>query len=209
MTSLGWGGEARVGGTEPGAAAPRPPWPGGAAPGYNVFAYVDGRWLTPGRGTLQGITRRSMIELARQAGQPVQEGCLSAEDLRRAAEVLGHLHGGRDHAGDRHRRPAGRHGRSRAADPPATGPLLGQPRGSAVLNPGPLRRAGLKDRSARTGSGRSTTARSGQLKFFLPNGPWFSLSSSRSAPIPGDAVRQGGTGRRRGTGRGLRVPQLL
>ena len=25
-------------------------------PGYNVFAYVDGRWLTPGRGTLQGIT---------------------------------------------------------------------------------------------------------------------------------------------------------
>src|SRR5271165_4690677 len=88
MTSLGWGGEARVGGTEPGAAAPRPPWPGGAAPGYNVFAYVDGRWLTPGRGTLQGITRRSMIELARQAGQPVQEGCLSAEDLRRAAEVL-------------------------------------------------------------------------------------------------------------------------
>lgn len=57
-------------------------------PGYNVFAYVDGRWLTPGRGTLQGITRRSMIELARQAGQPVQEGHLSAEDLYRAAEVL-------------------------------------------------------------------------------------------------------------------------
>ena len=116
-----------MGGTEPGAGAPRPPWPGGAAwidgrycpipsqsvdpsvknyhwldldlalleaydhdadlvvlrdlsgavtegPGYNVFAYVDGRWLTPGLGTLQGITRRSMIELAGQAGQPVQEG---------------------------------------------------------------------------------------------------------------------------------------
>ena len=57
-------------------------------PGYNVFAYVDGRWLTPGSGTLQGITRRSMIELARQACQPVQEGRLSAEDLYRAAEVL-------------------------------------------------------------------------------------------------------------------------
>ena len=57
-------------------------------PGYNVFAYVDGRWLTPGRGTLQGITRRSVIELARQAGQPVEEGRLSAEDLYRAAEVL-------------------------------------------------------------------------------------------------------------------------
>jgi branched-chain amino acid aminotransferase len=57
-------------------------------PGYNVFAYVDGRWLTPGHGTLLGITRRSMIELARQAGQEVQEGRLSAEDLYRAAEVL-------------------------------------------------------------------------------------------------------------------------
>src|SRR5580704_4345997 len=57
-------------------------------PGYNVFAYLDGRWLTPGRGTLQGITRRSMIELARQAGQPVEEGRLTDDDLRRAAEVL-------------------------------------------------------------------------------------------------------------------------
>ena len=57
-------------------------------PGYNVFAYVDGRWLTPASGTLQGITRRSMIELARQAGQPVEEGRLSADDLYRAAEVL-------------------------------------------------------------------------------------------------------------------------
>ena len=43
-------------------------------PGYNVFAHLDGRWLTPGRGTLAGITRRSVIELAREAGQPVDEG---------------------------------------------------------------------------------------------------------------------------------------
>jgi len=57
-------------------------------PGYNVFAYLDGRWLTPGRGTLPGITRRSVIELAHQAGQPVQEGRLTDEDLHQAAEVL-------------------------------------------------------------------------------------------------------------------------
>ena len=57
-------------------------------PGYNVFAHVDGRWLTPASGTLQGITRRSMIELAREAGHQVQEGRLTAEDLYRAAEVL-------------------------------------------------------------------------------------------------------------------------
>src|SRR5580692_5767860 len=57
-------------------------------PGYNVFAYVDGRWLTPGRGTLAGITRRSVIELAREAGHRVDEDRLSADDLYLAAEVL-------------------------------------------------------------------------------------------------------------------------
>jgi branched-chain amino acid aminotransferase len=57
-------------------------------PGYNVFAYVDGRWLTPGRGTLAGITRRSLIELAREAGQRVDEGVLTAGDLLRSDEVL-------------------------------------------------------------------------------------------------------------------------
>jgi branched-chain amino acid aminotransferase len=57
-------------------------------PGFNVFAYLDGRWLTPASGTLQGITRRSVIELVAQAGQPACEGQLTADDLRRAAEVL-------------------------------------------------------------------------------------------------------------------------
>jgi len=57
-------------------------------PGYNVFAYVGRRWLTPASGTLQGITRRSVIELAEEAGQPVEQGALTAGDLHRAAEVL-------------------------------------------------------------------------------------------------------------------------
>jgi branched-chain amino acid aminotransferase len=57
-------------------------------PGFNVFAYVDGRWLTPAAGTLEGITRRSVIELASEAGQPLQQGLLTADDLRRATEVL-------------------------------------------------------------------------------------------------------------------------
>ena len=57
-------------------------------PGYNVFGYVDGRWLTPVSGTLAGITRRSVIELAAEAGQAMEEGLLTAGDLRRAAEVL-------------------------------------------------------------------------------------------------------------------------
>jgi branched-chain amino acid aminotransferase len=57
-------------------------------PGYNVFAWVDGRWLTPASGTLAGVTRQTVIELARQDGQPVEEGVLSPGDLRRAAEAL-------------------------------------------------------------------------------------------------------------------------
>jgi branched-chain amino acid aminotransferase len=57
-------------------------------PGYNVFAHTGGRWLTPASGTLRGITRRSVIEIAAEAGRPVEEGRLTAEDLRRADEVL-------------------------------------------------------------------------------------------------------------------------
>jgi hypothetical protein len=53
-----------------------------------VFAHVDGRWLTPASGTLAGITRQSLIELAAEAGDQVQQGRLSASDLRRATEVL-------------------------------------------------------------------------------------------------------------------------
>jgi branched-subunit amino acid aminotransferase/4-amino-4-deoxychorismate lyase len=33
-------------------------------PGYNVFADVDGRLLTPASGVVEGITRRTVMELA-------------------------------------------------------------------------------------------------------------------------------------------------
>jgi branched-chain amino acid aminotransferase len=57
-------------------------------PGFNVFAYTGGRWLTPAGGTLQGITRQSVIELAAEENHHLEQGSLSAEDLRRADEVL-------------------------------------------------------------------------------------------------------------------------
>jgi branched-chain amino acid aminotransferase len=57
-------------------------------PGFNVFAHVNGRWLTPASGTLEGISRRSVIELVAEAGDLVEEGRLSADELRRATEVL-------------------------------------------------------------------------------------------------------------------------
>ncbi|MFI9816325.1 aminotransferase class IV [Saccharothrix variisporea] len=54
--------------------------------GYNVFAYVDDRWLTPGSGVLRGITRQTVLELL--ADDRVEEGHLSEEALLRAEEVL-------------------------------------------------------------------------------------------------------------------------
>jgi branched-chain amino acid aminotransferase len=36
--------------------------------GYNVFAVVDGRLLTPASGALEGITRRTVLELAERDG---------------------------------------------------------------------------------------------------------------------------------------------
>lgn len=57
-------------------------------PGFNVFALVDGTLVTPERGVLEGVTRRTMLELARGAGIPVRVGPLPAADLRRADEVF-------------------------------------------------------------------------------------------------------------------------
>jgi len=57
-------------------------------PGYNVFAFTGGRWLTPADATLAGVTRRTVIELALQVGQQVEQGRLTADDLYQAAEVL-------------------------------------------------------------------------------------------------------------------------
>jgi branched-chain amino acid aminotransferase len=57
-------------------------------PGFNVFAWVDGELRTPASGVLEGISRRTVIELARARGLPVREAPLPAADLRRADEVF-------------------------------------------------------------------------------------------------------------------------
>ena len=57
-------------------------------PGFNVFAWVDGELRTPAAGVLEGISRRTVIELARGRGIAVREGPLPAADLRRAGEVF-------------------------------------------------------------------------------------------------------------------------
>lgn len=57
-------------------------------PGFNVFAVVGGRIVTPGAGVLAGITRATVLELARAAGHEVVETALPAAEARGADEVF-------------------------------------------------------------------------------------------------------------------------
>lgn len=56
--------------------------------GYNIFAYVDDRWITPAHGVLGGITRQSVIELLAEDGVALEEGRLEADAVLRATEVI-------------------------------------------------------------------------------------------------------------------------
>ena len=58
-------------------------------PGFNVFAVVEGGVLvTPDAGVLEGISRRTVLELARAAGLAVEVRALPVGELRRASEVF-------------------------------------------------------------------------------------------------------------------------
>jgi branched-chain amino acid aminotransferase len=56
--------------------------------GYNVFALVDGRLLTPASGTLEGITRRTVMELAEREGIPAELVALPEATFRQGAELF-------------------------------------------------------------------------------------------------------------------------
>jgi branched-chain amino acid aminotransferase len=57
-------------------------------PGFNVFALVEGRLLTPDVGVLEGITRKTVIEIAPEAGLEVVVGEVPVEALYRARELF-------------------------------------------------------------------------------------------------------------------------
>jgi branched-chain amino acid aminotransferase len=57
-------------------------------PAFNVFAKIDGRLVTPHQGVLDGMTRRTTIELCRDLGIEVVEGKFTPEQLRSANEVF-------------------------------------------------------------------------------------------------------------------------
>jgi branched-chain amino acid aminotransferase len=56
--------------------------------GYNVFAVVDGRVLTPEAGVLEGVTRTTILELAAEEGLEPAALALSEEALRGASELF-------------------------------------------------------------------------------------------------------------------------
>ena len=56
--------------------------------GYNVFALVDGELLTPDAGALEGITRLTVMELAREHGIPVRETRIDEATFRRGTELF-------------------------------------------------------------------------------------------------------------------------
>jgi len=57
-------------------------------PGFNVFAVTGGALVTPETGVLEGISRRTVIEMARAAALPVRVEPLPVADLRAADEVF-------------------------------------------------------------------------------------------------------------------------
>src|ERR671914_616611 len=57
-------------------------------PGFNVFAVVNGAISTPDSGVLEGITRKTIIELAAQHGIQLEARPVPAGELRLAEEVF-------------------------------------------------------------------------------------------------------------------------
>ena len=63
-------------------------------PGFNVFCVSQGALVTPSEGMLEGVSRRTVIEMAQSLGLEVQLRALPANELRRAEEVFVSTSGG-------------------------------------------------------------------------------------------------------------------
>jgi len=57
-------------------------------PGFNVFVVRDGVVSTAARGVLEGVSRRTVIELCDALAIPLRVGALPADELARADEVF-------------------------------------------------------------------------------------------------------------------------
>jgi branched-chain amino acid aminotransferase len=56
--------------------------------GFNVFAVRDGVLATPDRGVFEGMTRRTVIELAKEMGIACEARPVGADELRAADEIF-------------------------------------------------------------------------------------------------------------------------
>lgn len=63
-------------------------------PGFNVFCVSHGVLVTPSAGMLEGVSRRTVIEIARSLGLPLELRALPADELRTADEVFLSTSGG-------------------------------------------------------------------------------------------------------------------
>src|ERR1700712_3552599 len=57
-------------------------------PGFNIFIVRDGRVLTPDRGSLHGITRRSVLDLCERLGMEAAVAPITRAELEDADEVF-------------------------------------------------------------------------------------------------------------------------
>ena len=57
-------------------------------PGFNIFMVRDGRVLTPDRGSLHGITRRSVLELCERLGLPATVAPITRAEFEDADEIF-------------------------------------------------------------------------------------------------------------------------
>ena len=57
-------------------------------PGFNVFFVKNGKIFTPGTNVLEGITRKTVVELAQEIGVEVEAGNYPADALRGADEAF-------------------------------------------------------------------------------------------------------------------------
>lgn len=57
-------------------------------PGFNIFAVINGKVLTPQSGMLQGITRKTVLEICANLGLPYEACDISADEFLQADEIF-------------------------------------------------------------------------------------------------------------------------
>lgn len=63
-------------------------------PGFNVFCVADGKVITSDHGVLHGVTRKTVLDMCREIGVPVETRPLPLEEMMEAEEVFLSTSGG-------------------------------------------------------------------------------------------------------------------